>query len=128
MPWPRTRGDVRCEDSQTAKGEFCDSLGDFSTTVASYQGLDPLTATNDELESAYDDISGAWDDVVDQGDDWVNAYDNELTDAYWDLYFAVEDLPGDNTAAENLEELQPELSAFPEAFTATHDGSGCSTT
>jgi hypothetical protein len=79
----------------------------------SYQGLNPLTATNDELDGAADDITRAWDDVVDEANDWANADDNALTNAYDDLYYAIQDLPGDNTAADNLRDLQPELDAFP---------------
>jgi hypothetical protein len=119
-------GALRGEDEETAKADFCDSLNEFSATVDEYQHLDPLTATNDEVEQASDDLESAWDDVLDQGNDWVNAYDNELTDAYWDLYYAVQDLPGENTVSDNLDELQPELSAFPTAFQQTFDGAGCS--
>ena len=35
------------EDSATAKANFCDSLNNLSSTVMSYQGLNPATATND---------------------------------------------------------------------------------
>jgi hypothetical protein len=115
------------EDSEEAKAEFCESLGELSTTVQSYEGLDPATATNDELEAAADDIEEAWDDVIDQGYDWVYAYDNELTEAYNDLYWAVDGLDGDNTISENIEDLEDELSAFPAAYSATFDGSGCTT-
>jgi hypothetical protein len=65
--------------------------------------------------------------VVDDANDWVNAYDNPLTQAYDDLYGAIDALPGDNTVAEDIQDLQPELSAFPEAFHETFDGSGCAT-
>jgi hypothetical protein len=114
------------ENAATAKKNFCNSLDNLSTTVMNYQGLDTRTATNDELDAAYDDISSAWDDVVDDANDWANAYDNPLNEAYNDLYWAVQDLPGDNTVAQDLEDLQPELSAFPEAFHETFDRSGCS--
>jgi hypothetical protein len=113
------------ESSATAKKNFCNSLDNLSTTVMNYQGLDPRTATNDQLDAAYDDVSDAWNDVVDNADDWANAYDNPLAEAYDDLYWAVQDLPGDNTIAEDIDALQPELSAFPGAFHETFDGSGC---
>jgi hypothetical protein len=116
------------ESSETAKANFCDSLSDFSTTVTSYQDLDPTTATNDELNSAAEDIENAWDDVVNEAEDWTNADDNALTEAYDDLYWAVQWIPGDYTVAESLEALEPELSAFPQAFKETFDGSGCSST
>jgi hypothetical protein len=64
--------------------------------------------------------------MVDEGSEWVNAWDNELTNAYWNLYYAVEALPDDNTVSENVEELEPFLSEFPEAFEETFDGS-CAT-
>jgi hypothetical protein len=115
------------ENAATAKKNYCNSLSSLSSTVMNYQGLDPRTATNDELNAAYDDIAGAWDDVVDNANDWANAYDNPLANAYDDLYWAVQGLDGDNTIAEDIDDLQPELSAFPEAFHETFDGSGCST-
>ena len=115
------------ENSATAKKNFCNSLDNLSTTVMNYQGLNPATATNDELNAAADDINGAWNDVVDDANDWANAYDNPLANAYDDLYFAFDSLPGDNTIAEDISDLQPELSAFPEAFRETFDGSGCAT-
>jgi hypothetical protein len=95
------------ESTETAKANFCDSLTDLSSTVMSYQGMSPLTATNDEVDAAADD--------------------NALTDAYNDLYYAIQDLPGDNTFAEDLNDLEDELSAFPAAYEETFDGSGCTT-
>ncbi|SRR6266516_4530217 len=114
------------ESSATAKGNFCSSLDNLSGTVMNYEGLNPVTATNDELDSAADDITNAWDDVVDDANDWGNADDNALTSAYDDLYWAIQGLPGDYTVAQDLDALQPELSAFPQAFSDTFDGSGCS--
>jgi hypothetical protein len=115
------------ESSSEAKADFCNSLTELSSTVTQYQGLNPATATNEELESAADDISGAYDEVVDDAEDWANAYDNPLTIAYDNLYWAIQDLPSDNTVAEDMASLDDELSAFPQAFTETFDGSGCST-
>jgi len=116
------------ESSATAKQNYCNSLDNLASTVTSYQGLNVATATNDELDAAADDIYGAWDDVVNDAEDWANAYDNPLTNAYNDLYYAIQDLPGDNTVAEDFQDLEPELSAFPQAFHETFDGSGCSST
>jgi hypothetical protein len=115
------------EDSATAKKNFCNSLDNLASTVMNYQGVNPRTATNDQLDAAYDDIGDAWNQVVDDANDWANAYDNPLNEAYDDLYYAVQDLPGDNTVAQDLNDLQPQLSAFPQAFQETFDGSGCST-
>jgi len=114
------------ESSATAKQNFCNSLTDLSSTVMNYQGLD--AATNDELDRAADHITNAWDDVVDDANDWANADDNSLTEAYNDLYYAIQDLPGDNTVSEDLDALEPELSAFPQAYRDTFDLSGCPST
>jgi hypothetical protein len=116
------------ESSATAKANFCDSLSDLSGTVMNYEGVNPATATNGELDSAADDIADAWDNVVDDAEDWANADDNALAEAYDDLYWAIQDLPGDNTVSEDLDDLESELSAFPQAYRDTFDGSGCSTT
>ncbi len=116
------------ESSDEAKADFCQRLSELSSTVMSYDGIDPLTATNDELDEAADEIEGAWDEVVDDAEDWANAYDNELAEAYDDLYWEIQSLPGDNTIAENVEAVEDELSAFPGAYRDTFDGSGCSTT
>jgi hypothetical protein len=115
------------ESSAQAKQNFCNSLTNLSGTVMSYEGLDPATATSEQRDNAYHDISDAWNRVVDDANDWANAYDNPLNQAYDDLYWAIEFLPGDYTVAESLDALQPELSAFPEAFHETFDGSGCAT-
>jgi hypothetical protein len=116
------------ESSATAKRNFCDSLSSLSSTVMNYQGLDPATATNAELENAADDIAGAWDDVVDDANDWANADDNALTEAYNNLYDGIQALPEDNTISEDIDALEPQLSAFPSAYRETFDGSGCSET
>jgi len=113
------------EDSATAKQNFCNSLTDLSSTVMTYQGLDVRTATNDELDAAADDITAAYNDVINEANDWANAYDNPLTNAYNDLYWAIQGLPSDNTVAEDLDALQPELSAIPGAYAETFDRSGC---
>jgi hypothetical protein len=118
----------RGPSSAQAKQDYCDSLRNLSSTVMSYQGLNPATATNDELDAAYDDIKGAYDQVVEDANDWANAYDNPLTEAYDNLYWAEQALPGDYTAAQDLSALSDELSAFPQAFHETFDGSGCSST
>jgi hypothetical protein len=116
------------ESSATAKKNFCNSLSDLSSTVMYYEGLNPATATNDELDAAADDITSAWNDVVNEGYDWAYAEDNSLTQAYNDLYDGIQSLPGDNTISQDIEDLQPELSAFPQAYSDTFDGSGCTST
>jgi hypothetical protein len=119
---------LRGPSSGQAKQDFCDSLTNLSTTVMNYQGLNPATATNEELDSAYDDIKGAYDQVVQDADDWANAYDNPLAEAYDNLYWAAQDLPDDYTVSQDMSSLSDELAAFPGAFHETFDGSGCSTT
>ena len=115
------------QSSESAKKDFCNSLSELSSTVMSYQGLDPRAATNDELDAAADDIYDAYDQVVEDAEDWANAYDNPLGEAYDDLYWAIQGLPGDNTVSEDLADLEDELSAFPSAYHETFDGSGCTT-
>jgi len=119
---------LRGPSSAQAKEDYCNSLRNLSSTVMSYQGLNPATATNEELDNAYDDIAGAYDQVAQDAEDWANAYDNPLAEAYDDLYWAAQDLPDDYTAAQDIASLEDELSAFPGAFHETFDGSGCSTT
>jgi inorganic triphosphatase YgiF len=114
------------ESSEEAKADYCNSLSDLSSTVMSYEGLDPRTATNDELDQAADDIEDAWNEVVSDAEDWANAYDNELAQAHDDLYWAIQAIPGDYTIAQSLAAVEEELSAFPDAFRATFDGTGCS--
>ena len=118
----------RGPSSAQAKEDYCNSLRNLSSTVMSYQGLNPATATNEELDNAYDDITSAYDQVVQDAEDWANAYDNPLGEAYDNLYWAAQDLPDDYTAAQDLSALSDELSAFPQAFHETFDGSGCSST
>jgi len=113
------------ESSAAAKRDFCSSLSNLSSTVMSYQGLDPVTATNDQRDAAYNDIGDAWNAVVDDANDWANAYDNPLTQAYDDLVWAVDALPSDYTVAQDLQAVEPQLAAFPEAFNETFDRSGC---
>ena len=113
------------ESSAAAKQNFCNSLSNLSSTVMSYQGLDPAAATNEERDAAYNDINDAWNAVVDDANDWANAYDNPLTEAYNDFATAVDELPSDYTVAEDMQALEPQLSAFPDAFRETFDGSGC---
>jgi hypothetical protein len=117
----------RGESSAEAKADFCNSLDNLSSTVMSYQGLNPATATNDELDAAADDITGAYNEVVNDAEDWANAYDNPLNEAYNDLYWEIQSLPSDYTVAEDLDAVSDELAAFPEAYHETFDGSGCST-
>jgi hypothetical protein len=113
------------ESSAEAKADFCNSLQSLSSTVMSYEGLDVRTATSDDLDAAADDINDAWDEVVDDAEDWANAYDNPLNIAYNDLYWEIQYLPSDNTVAENYDAVEDELAAFPEAYSETFDGSGC---
>jgi hypothetical protein len=113
------------ESSATAKQNFCNSLSDFSNTVTYYGGLDPRTATNAELDSGAAEIDAAWNDLVGEANDWANADDNAVTAAYNDLYDAIQELPSDNTIAEDLDSLQDELDAFPQAYRETFDLSGC---
>jgi hypothetical protein len=115
------------ENTATAKRNFCTSLDNFSSAVVKYQGLDPVTATNADYENAADDLDHSWSALVDDANDWVNAYDNPLTSAYDDLYRAIQDLPSDDTIAQDVDALEPQLSALGHAYRDTFDGSGCST-
>lgn len=87
----------------------------------SYQGLDPRTATNEELDNAYQDITGAYDQVEQDAEDWANAYDNPLAEAYDNLHWAAQDLPDDYTVSQDLTSLSDELALFPGAFHETFD-------
>jgi len=118
---------VACSGESTAeaKQNYCNSLSDFSSTVMSYQGINVMTASTDELDAAADDIYAAYDDVVNEANDWLNAYDNPLTGAYNDLYYAIQDVPGDSTVAETVKAVEPELAAIPSAYAEAFDGSGC---
>jgi hypothetical protein len=113
------------QSTDEAKADFCDSLDEFSSSAMSYQGLDPRTATNSQLDDAADELDSAWDAVQEDALDFYYADDNELTEAYNDLYDAAQSLDADNTASENLSDLEPELEAIPGAFWDTFDGSGC---
>jgi hypothetical protein len=117
----------RGESSAEAKADFCSSLNNLSATVMNYQGLNPATATNEELDNAADDINDAYNEVVNDAEDWANAYDNPLNEAYNDLYWEIQYLPSDYTVTEDLNAVSDELAAFPSAFAETFDGSGCST-
>jgi hypothetical protein len=114
---------LRGDDEDTVHEDFCASVDTFATTVQDYTTLDPNTATTDEIREASDAIDEAYDEMLDQGNEWVNAYDNELTDAYWNLFYAVEDLPGDNTVSQNVDEFEWYLSELPAAYQETFDGS-----
>jgi hypothetical protein len=116
------------ESSAEAKADFCRSLSDLSSTVMVYNGLDPLTATDHQLDKAVVDIDEAWDEVVDDADDWANAYDNELDQALDNLYWDIQLLPGDYPVAETLEAVEDDLSALAEASRETFDGAGCAST
>jgi hypothetical protein len=118
----------RGESSAAAKEDFCNSVNNLSTTVASYHGLDPRPATDEKVDNAANDINDAYEEVVNDAEDWTNAYDNPLNEAYNDLYWEIQYLPSDNTASENLDAVSDELNAFPQAFQDTFDGSGCTTT
>jgi hypothetical protein len=113
------------ESSDEAKADFCNSVTELNNTVTSYQGLNPLTASTEELDSAKDDIYDAYDEMIDDAEDWANAYDNPLNEWYNDLYWAYQVTSDDLTVAETVTELEDELSAFPAAFDETFDGSGC---
>ena len=114
------------QDEDSAQEDFCASVDTLATSVQDYHSLDLSTATTDEIRDASEAVDEAYDDMVDEGSEWVNAWDNELTNAYWNLYYAVEALPDDNTVSENVEELEPFLSEFPQAFEETFDGT-CAT-
>jgi hypothetical protein len=113
------------ESSDEAKADFCNSVTELNNTVTSYQGLDPRTASTEELDSAKDDIYDAYDEMIDDAEDWANAYDNPLNEWYNDLYWAYQGTSDDLTVAETVNELEDELSAFPAAFDETFDGAGC---
>ena len=111
----------------SAKETFCADLKNFSAALTGLQGLDPDTASKEDVTSAASDIKDAGQQVESSAKALGEADTSAVQSALDDLEQAVKDLPSGNTLQEDLTALQPALQATAQSFTQIFNGQGCST-
>ena len=105
------------ESVEDAEAAYDEALDEFRTAVVDYESLD-MDSTKDEVNDATDALEDSWSKLQDAAADYDEAADANLEDAYGDLEKAINDVPGDATAEEALEMVQPEIQAVKDAYDA----------
>jgi hypothetical protein len=116
------------ESPAEAKQNLCASLDGFAASVTSLQGLALGSSSEDDIKSALDNIQSAWDKVVADAKDVKNVNTDNIQSTYDDLKKAVQDRPTDKPVAQVVAGLQPQLSAFAQAWKQFASSISCKTT
>ena len=119
-----TRGD----DTEDAMSAVCDARSSTLESVASLAGLDPATATADDLEDGLNDLGDSVDDLEDARGDMAEQDVDNVTSAFDDLKSSLSEL-GDVPLAE-LEsnvtiEVIEAVAAFQVAYDTAYENSSC---
>lgn len=113
------------EQATKAASQACDDLGQLKTDTAALDGLDPATATKDQIKDAYEEVRDDWDDVNDDLSELDDAKRTALQAASDDLKRAYDDLPGNTTGRQALTALQPSVDQLGQTVTGALSGLDC---
>ena len=113
------------ESQKEAEQNLCQSLDKFSASILSLSGLSLGSSTQDDVKAAVDTVSKAWDQVVADAKDVKNVSTDELRSKWDDLKHGIENRPTDKPISQVIAGLQPQITAFTQAFQQVTNGLDC---
>ncbi|MFM9371977.1 hypothetical protein [Streptomyces sp. Da 82-17] len=105
------------EAATSAATELCGDIDDLQADIAKLTGLDPASATKEQVQDAYGDIRDDWNDAKEHITALSSAKEDAVTGAADGLKRAYEDIPDGTPVPEILTRLKPELEKLVDSVT-----------
>jgi len=113
-------------DKAEAASSFCSSLKTFTASVTALTGLDPSTATKDDVKNDVSTIQSNWDAVQSDAQDVMNASTGELDSAWSSFESAVKSASGASSAQDYLNTVEQSAQQLESAAKSTASQASCS--
>ncbi|MEU8465543.1 hypothetical protein [Streptomyces sp. NPDC029003] len=108
-----------------AAAQLCTDLNKLRSDATALSGLNPASATKDQVKDAYNDVKGGWETVGKSKAEWNAAQKQAVKSAADGLKKTWDDLPGDTTGAQAATKLKPQATALDSAVKSARTGLKC---
>ncbi|MGW7065018.1 hypothetical protein ACWGHM_41925 [Streptomyces sp. NPDC054904] len=95
-------------NQSAAAAQLCTDLNKLRSDATALFGLNPASATKDQVESAYNDVKDGWDSVSESTATWNSTQKEAIKSAADGLKKTWDDLPDDATATDAATKLKPQ--------------------
>lgn len=112
-------------NSSAAAAQLCTDLNKLRSDATALFGLNPASATKDQVKSAYDDVRDGWDAVAKSTAEWNAAQREAVKSAADGLKKTWDGLPDDTAGAEAATKLKPQAQMLDSAVKSARTGLKC---
>ncbi|MFJ8159915.1 hypothetical protein ACIRBY_03185 [Streptomyces sp. NPDC096136] len=112
-------------NSSAAAAQLCTDLNQLRSDATALAGLNPSSATKDQVKSAYNDVRDGWDAVSKSTAQWSAAQKDAVKSAADGLKKTWDDLPDNSTGAEAAAKLKPQAQMLDSAVKSARTGLKC---
>ncbi|MFD3875123.1 hypothetical protein [Streptomyces sp. NPDC058623] len=112
-------------NQSAAAAQLCTDLNKLRSDVTALVGLNPTSATKDQVADAYNDVKNGWDSVSESTATWDAAQKEAIKSAADALKKSWDDLPDDATATDAATKLKPQGQMLDTAVKSARTGLQC---
>ncbi|GAA0274808.1 hypothetical protein GCM10010302_10510 [Streptomyces polychromogenes] len=112
-------------NQSAAAAQLCTDLNELRSDATALFGLNPASATKDQVKSAYNDVRDEWGEVSKSTAAWNAAQKEAVKSAADGLKKTWDDLPGNATGAEAATKLKPQAQKLDSAVKSARTGLKC---
>lgn len=117
-----------CSESvDEASADYCSSVDNLNSELASLASLVGGDATLDEIQAQRDAVSGAYDETAAAAGDLEESVSSAADSAYSDFQDAVDAIPGDATLTEAAEQYAAAARQYEASLATIAADAGCET-
>ncbi|MFF4321196.1 hypothetical protein [Streptomyces sp. NPDC001568] len=112
-------------NQSAAAAQLCTDLNKLRSDATALVGLNPASATKDQVKDAYNDVKDGWDNVSESTATWDAAQKDAIKSAADGLKKTWDDLPDDTTGTDAAGKLKPQAQQLDTAVKSARTGLQC---
>ncbi|MEU8779809.1 hypothetical protein [Streptomyces sp. NPDC048606] len=112
-------------NQSAAAAQLCTDLNKLRADATALFGLNPASATKDQVKDAYEDVRDGWESVSESTATWNAAQKDAIKSAADGLKKTWDDLPDDATATDAAGKLKPQAQTLNTAVQSARTGLQC---
>ncbi|MGW7319548.1 hypothetical protein [Streptomyces sp. NPDC054854] len=112
-------------NQSAAAAQLCTDLNKLRSDATALFGLNPASATKDQVEDAYNDVEDGWDSVSESTATWNAAQKEAIKSAADGLKKTWDDLPDDAPATDAATKLKPQAQMLDSAVKSARTDLQC---
>ncbi|MEW1635423.1 hypothetical protein AB0469_15260 [Streptomyces sp. NPDC093801] len=112
-------------NQSAAAAQLCTDLNELRSDATALFGLNPSSATKDQVKTAYNNVKDGWDAVSKSTATWSATQKDAVKSAADNLKKTWDDLPDNATAAQAVTQLKPQAQMLDSAVKSARTGLKC---